>query len=296
MMIVGGIGFMALQPVLKDGKTNQAFESSMMPLRVARQRAIAERKQYIVCYGIAAPTGALTPVAPTAQSIQIFRWDAGTALSAAVQVTAVTLPIDFFFQVIPGVPNSAATVPDGFGIAGTALDFDQGVAGAIKNQVMFMPDGSAHDANGNLNSGILYVGTERRSLQFTGGHPVWRDRQNSGMAPDQQRGSGMDSAVRMTNMKDKQDQAPAKNRQQGFALLETLIAIVVLMIGLLAVLATFAMAIGNTNSVQFDSVARQKATEALESIFTARQTSQITFDMIQNVGAAPASSRLALPP
>jgi type II secretory pathway pseudopilin PulG len=89
----------------------------------------------------------------------------------------------------------------------------------------------------------------------------------------------------MTNMKDKQDQAPAHNRQQGFALLETLIAIVVLMIGLLAVLATFAMAIGNTSSVQLDSVARQKATEALESIFTARQTSQITFDMIQNVGA-----------
>src|ERR1700733_15542937 len=76
-----------------------------------------------------------------------------------------------------------------------------------------------------------------------------------------------------------------KKAQQGFALLETLIAIVVLMIGLLAVLATFAMAIGNTNSVQLDSVARQKATEALESIFTARQTSQITFDMIQNVGA-----------
>lgn len=74
------------------------------------------------------------------------------------------------------------------------------------------------------------------------------------------------------------------NGQGGFALLETLIAIVVLMIGLLAVLATFAMAVGNTSSVQLDSIARQKATEALESIFTARQTSQITFDMIQNVG------------
>jgi len=157
LMIVGGIGFMALQPSLRDAKVNQAFESAMMPLRVARQRAIAERKQYIVCYGLAAPAGAVTPIAPTAQSIQTFRWDAGTALSAATQITAVTLPQDIQFQTIAGLPNGVATVPDGFGNATVALDFDQNVAGAIKNQVMFMPDGSAHDVNGNLNSGILYV-------------------------------------------------------------------------------------------------------------------------------------------
>ena len=88
LMIVGGITFMALQPALRDARANQAFESALMPLRVARQRAIAERKQYIVCFGIAAPTGAPTPLgAPTAQSVQVFRWDAGTALSAATQIT-----------------------------------------------------------------------------------------------------------------------------------------------------------------------------------------------------------------
>lgn len=76
-----------------------------------------------------------------------------------------------------------------------------------------------------------------------------------------------------------------KQSQQGFALLETLIAIVVLMIGLLAVLATFAMALSNTTAVQNDSIARQKAAEAIESIYTARQTGQLTFDQIQNVGA-----------
>jgi type II secretory pathway pseudopilin PulG len=158
ILIVAGIGFMALQPVLKDARANSAFESAMMPLRTARQRAIAERKQYIVCFGVAAPAGALTPIAPTAQSIQIFRWDAGTALSAAVQVTAVTLPNDMQFQTLAGLPNGAATVPDGFGNATVAIDLDQGVAGGgIKNQVMFMPDGSAHDVNGNLNSGIVYV-------------------------------------------------------------------------------------------------------------------------------------------
>ena len=95
--------------------------------------------------------------APTAQSIQIFRWDAGTALSAATQITAITLPRTSSSRSSPGLPNGAATVPDGFGNATVAIDFDQNVAGAIKNQVMFMPDGSAHDVNGNLNSGILYL-------------------------------------------------------------------------------------------------------------------------------------------
>ena len=70
-------------------------------------------------------------------------------------------------------------------------------------------------------------------------------------------------------------------QQRGFALLETLIAIVVLMIGLLAVLATFALAVSNTASVQNDAIARQKAAEALESIYTARQTNQITFDIVE---------------
>ncbi len=158
MLIVGGMTFMSLQPALRDARANQAFEAAMMPLRVARQRAIAERKQYIVCFGVAAPLGALTPMgAPTASSIQVFRWDAGTALSAARQISATGLPNDMLFQTLAGLPNTPATVPDGFGNATAAIDFDRGVAGAITNQVMFMPDGSAHDVNGNLNNGILYV-------------------------------------------------------------------------------------------------------------------------------------------
>lgn len=72
--------------------------------------------------------------------------------------------------------------------------------------------------------------------------------------------------------------------ESGVTLLETMIAIVVLMIGLLAVLATLALAVGNTQSVQLDTVARQKTREAMESIYTARETSQVSFDAIQNVG------------
>jgi type II secretory pathway pseudopilin PulG len=159
MMIVSGITIMALQPALKDARTNQAYEDVLMQLRVARQRAVSERKQYIICFGIgSAPAGALTPLgAPTARSVQMFRWDVGTALSAAAQISANLMPTDMQFQALVGLPNGPATVPDGFGTGATAIDFDLGVAAGIKNQVLFMPDGSAHDINGNLNSGIIYV-------------------------------------------------------------------------------------------------------------------------------------------
>ena len=105
-LIVAGIGFMALQPALKDARAHHGYEDVLMQLRVARQRAISERKQYIVCFGVAAPAGALTPMgAPTAQSIQMFRWDAGTALSAATQISANTLPSDVQFQALAGCPT-----------------------------------------------------------------------------------------------------------------------------------------------------------------------------------------------
>ncbi len=102
------------------------------------------------------------------------------------------------------------------------------------------------------------------------------------MAPAKQRGI----AQMVRTMKNLEHLVNGKKHsQRGFSLLETLIAVVVLMIGLLAVLATFALSIGNTSSVQNDSIARQKAAEAVESIYTARQTNQITFDKIQNQGA-----------
>jgi prepilin-type N-terminal cleavage/methylation domain-containing protein len=157
-MIMGGVTFISLQPVLKDARVATAYDDVLMMLRTSRQRAITERKQYIVCFGVDTPAGALTPLgAPTAQSIQVFRWDAGTNLSAAVQVTAIQLPTDIRFQTIAGLPNASATVPDGFGNGNTALDFDQGVAGGIRDQLMFMPDGSGVDTNGTANSGIVYM-------------------------------------------------------------------------------------------------------------------------------------------
>jgi len=58
----------------------------------------------------------------------------------------------------------------------------------------------------------------------------------------------------------------------GFTLVEVMIAIVVMSVGLLAVVASIATAIANTQAAQEDLVARHKALEALESIYTARNS------------------------
>jgi type II secretory pathway pseudopilin PulG len=72
-------------------------------------------------------------------------------------------------------------------------------------------------------------------------------------------------------------------REAGFTLLETAISGVILMIGLIAMLGVFALAISTTQGVQLDQVAKQKAMDALESIYTARATQQITFAQIANI-------------
>jgi prepilin-type N-terminal cleavage/methylation domain-containing protein len=73
--------------------------------------------------------------------------------------------------------------------------------------------------------------------------------------------------------------------ERGFSLIEVMIAIVVMSVGLLAVIASFAAAVSATQSAQEDLIARQKALEAMESIFTARNSTQIPFASINNVAS-----------
>jgi type II secretory pathway pseudopilin PulG len=71
--------------------------------------------------------------------------------------------------------------------------------------------------------------------------------------------------------------------QQGFTLVEAMISTTIVTVGLVGLLGVFAVAVGSTQTVQLDTLARQKATEALESVYTARETAQITWPQIQNV-------------
>jgi prepilin-type N-terminal cleavage/methylation domain-containing protein len=80
-------------------------------------------------------------------------------------------------------------------------------------------------------------------------------------------------------------QSRPHNSQSGFTIIETMIAIAIMSIGILTVLAAFATAVGATQNAQENLIARQKTLEAMESIYTARNTQQITFSQIANFPA-----------
>jgi prepilin-type N-terminal cleavage/methylation domain-containing protein len=71
--------------------------------------------------------------------------------------------------------------------------------------------------------------------------------------------------------------------ESGFSLVEVMISMVVLGVGLVGLLGVFGLAIAANQSAQEDMIARQVASEAMESIFTARNTSQLSFSQINNV-------------
>lgn len=68
--------------------------------------------------------------------------------------------------------------------------------------------------------------------------------------------------------------------------MEVLISMFVLTVGLVSMLGVFATAMASTQSAQQDMLAKQLAQQAMETIYTARETQNLTWDQIQNVGGA----------
>src|SRR4051812_29378060 len=71
--------------------------------------------------------------------------------------------------------------------------------------------------------------------------------------------------------------------ERGFTIIGVMSAILILSIGILTAVPAFATAEASTADPQPNLIAREKALETLESIFTARNTQQITFSQIANI-------------
>jgi len=94
----------------------------------------------------------------------------------------------------------------------------------------------------------------------------------------------MDTVLRKPTATGKEKRRVAAN---GFTLVETLIAIIVLAIAAVGLASMLGNALSYMQGSQNDFIAKQKAEEALEAIFTAKYDNTITYAQIANTSATP---------
>jgi type II secretory pathway pseudopilin PulG len=73
-----------------------------------------------------------------------------------------------------------------------------------------------------------------------------------------------------------------RSRDRGFTLLETMIALLVLMVGVLGLAGLLADSLAYMQGSEYDFIAQQKAEEAAEAIYTAKYTNNATFAQLSN--------------
>ena len=78
---------------------------------------------------------------------------------------------------------------------------------------------------------------------------------------------------------------PRARAARGFTLIEVMVSMVVLSVGLISLLGVLGLAMKATQGSEQLGVSKQLANEALESILTARETSNVQWSQIQNTGS-----------
>ena len=73
--------------------------------------------------------------------------------------------------------------------------------------------------------------------------------------------------------------------ESGISLIETMVAMLVLMIGAIGLASTFLYGMQSASSSPYELIATQKATEAIESVFSARDSHTLTWAQLRNVAS-----------
>lgn len=151
VLIVTGTAIFTLLPMWKTSRSNAGLELVFGELRRAHERAVDERRIYRVTF---VPPGTIQ--VDVGQVANIATTITGSAPLFVQAQPPLTLPNGLQFVVVPGIPTSPLTTPDGFGTGAAAIDFDIANGGG-GTQVYFQPDGRALDAANRLNDGVIYV-------------------------------------------------------------------------------------------------------------------------------------------
>lgn len=142
LAIMAAITFINAVPAIRAMRVNTAYTQTLTAMDAARARATSMRRVYAVTFtlpGTITITDAVDATAPP--------------------VMTVTLPNDVSFDAEKGIPATNATAPDrlGNGQPDGPICFDIGVTVNCSNTFFFYPDGSARDAAGNVNNGVVYI-------------------------------------------------------------------------------------------------------------------------------------------
>lgn len=162
-LIMAGVTFIAMRPMLKQSHMNTGYNTTLMALRNTRNLAITQSHEYYVNFNPAGfPAGTI--------QVQYQPPAVGAGLAPPLQqVITYTLPTDVSFTAQAGLP---AATPDGFGTGATAIDFES-TPGVPLNYIVFFPDGSAQDNLGNYSSGVVYLTQITESIYSSRAITVW---------------------------------------------------------------------------------------------------------------------------
>lgn len=143
-LTMAGVAFISLMPTFNENHVDVAYDTTLSTIRNYRNLSITQRKRYVLVF---TPPGTIT----------VQYWGVGTPVSPApVTVATYNLPQDMQFAVQTGFPGTAPDIPGDNG--STAIQFNPCTVIESGNPcVIFYPDGSAQDDQGNYNNGLVYM-------------------------------------------------------------------------------------------------------------------------------------------
>jgi len=160
VLVLSAVSVLRIQSVRATSQADSACYTVLGSLRQARRSALTEQRKFVVTF----TTPGLIVVQRVEPNLQL------------TEISRATLLSGMEFRAEPGIPTSTHDTPDHFGTGSVAIDFNGG------NQIFFHSDGSARDATGRVNNGVVYmarpgdIGSSRAVSLFgaTGRIKDWR--------------------------------------------------------------------------------------------------------------------------
>ena len=156
-MTMAAVTVMAVMPVFKQSDMNNAYDMTVSVMRFYRNDSITNSKRYIISF-------------TSNQTFIVYYWGVGVPVSPApVFVASYKLPYDIQYAVQAGFPNPG---PDGFGAGTTSITVNT-CATLGDPCIVFYPDGSAQDDQGNYNSGVIYLTRPSDNMYSSRAISIW---------------------------------------------------------------------------------------------------------------------------